>query len=334
MKVDQWRTIILHNWPKIAFSGHLPSNLPALEAAGFKMVHLTITKLRLMSKGIRDMMIAVVCFALMNLCIKLLPKIPSMEIVFFRCLIAMVLSMYFLRHIKTSWWGVNRLFLALRGIFGTMALYFFFVSVKNIPFASAVTLAYTSPVFTTLFASWFLKERVGWQQWSFFGLSLLGVILLKGLDTRIPVLYFVYGLLSAIFSGLAYIMVRSMKDTEHPQVVVFHFQIIGTVAGLALSAGNMVVPVGFDWIYVVLVGILAFIGQLYLTYALQGEKIGIVSSLNFSGVIFAALFGWLLFNEHLTAGNILAIVLVATGVIGNIMVGRKSLRKTETTLIS
>lgn len=275
-----------------------------------------------MSKGVRDMLIAVICFALMNLCIKLLPGIPSMEIVFFRCLIAMLMSFYFLRGIPVSWWGKNRLFLALRGIFGTMALYFFFVTVKHIPFASAVTLAYTSPIFTTVLASWFLKEKVAWFQWVFFGISFCGVVLLKGLDTRIPVQYFTFGLLSAICSSLAYIMVRCMKETEHPQVVVLHFQVIGTVAGLALSIGHFVIPSGWSWLLVVLVGILAFVGQVYLTYALQGEKIGVVSSLNFSGVVFAAGFGWLLFKEHITLANLVAIILVAVGVIGNIWVDK------------
>lgn len=280
-----------------------------------------------MSKGIRDMLIAVVAFALMNLGIKLLGSIPSMEIVFFRCLIAMVCSMYLLLRLNVSWWGENRLFLAMRGIFGTLALYFFFVTVKHLPFASAVTLAYTSPVFTTFFAAWFLKEQVDWRQWVFFGLSLGGVVLLKGLDTRIPLQYFSYGLLSSIFSSLAYIMVRSMKEKEHPHVVVLHFQVIGALAGVVLSVGDFVLPDGVQWIYLALIGVLAFVGQVYLTYALQQETMGIISSLNFMGVIFAAFFGWLIFNESLTFANILAMILVASGVIGNIWVGKRSLRK-------
>ncbi|GIR12164.1 MAG: hypothetical protein CM15mP23_07390 [Cryomorphaceae bacterium] len=55
-----------------------------------------------------------------------------------------------------------------RGMFGTIGLCLFFITLQNIPLAGAVTIQYLSPVFTTLFAVVLLGERVKKVQWFFY----------------------------------------------------------------------------------------------------------------------------------------------------------------------
>jgi len=274
--------------------------------------------------GIRYMLLAVTGFSLMNLFVKLLPGIPPMEVVFFRCLISLLICAYILQRARQSWIGNRHLLLIARGTSGTLALFFFFVALQKLPLATAVTISYLSPVFSTLFAAIFLKEKVRTIQWVFFGVSFTGVLLLKGWDPQMTNLYFAYGILSAIFSGIAYNLVRTLKETEHPIVIVMHFQLIGTLAGVIFSVHNFKMPQNWEWPGLLAVGIFTQIGQVNLTKALQRERVGIVTSLNFLGVIYAAIFGWALFSEHLTAKSFFAISLVAAGVVMNILAGRKT----------
>ncbi|MBK8492991.1 MAG: DMT family transporter [Saprospirales bacterium] len=274
--------------------------------------------------GIRYMLLAVTSFSVMNLCVKMLPGIPPMEMVFFRCLVSFLICAYILTRAKHSWLGNRYLLLIARGASGTLALYFFFVALQNLPLATAVTISYLSPVFSTLFAAIFLKEKVRPIQWVYFGVSLLGVILLKGWDPRVTTFYFVVGLLSAVFSGVAYTLVRTLKETEHPIVIVMHFQIVGMLAGAVFSAAHFQVPHHWEWLGLLAVGLLTQAGQVNLTKALQLERVGIATSLNFVGVIYAAIFGWVLFSEHLTLKSLFAISLVAAGVVLNILEGRKT----------
>ncbi|MCB9282906.1 MAG: DMT family transporter [Lewinellaceae bacterium] len=273
--------------------------------------------------GIRHMLLAVTAFSVMNLCVKLLPGIPPMEMVFFRCLVSFLLCAYILTRARHSWFGNRHWLLLARGASGTLALYFFFEALQNLPLATAVTISYLSPVFSTLFAAIFLKEKVRPVQWFYFGIAFTGVILLKGWDPRITTLYFTFGILSAIFSGVAYNLVRTLKETEHPIVIVMHFQIVGTVVGAVFSTRNFQMPHHWEWLGLLAVGLLTQLGQVNLTKALQLERVGIVTSLNFVGVIYAAIFGWTLFTEHITIKGLFAISLVALGVVLNILEGRR-----------
>ncbi|MCE2495744.1 MAG: EamA family transporter [Flavobacteriales bacterium] len=106
------------------------------------------------------------------------------------------------------------------------------------PLASAVTIQYLSPLFTSIFAIFILKERMASIQWLFFGLSIAGVVVLKRFDPGINLLYMMLGLGSAFFAGLAYNAIRKVRGTDHPVVVVFYFPLIATPIMAVLSIFN------------------------------------------------------------------------------------------------
>lgn len=265
---------------------------------------------------------AVFFFALMNAAAKGLDGYPVMEVVFFRCLLSSFISFFWLKKIGVSPKGSHTLQLVGRGLAGTTALYFFFLTIQKMPLASAVTISYTSPIFTALLATMFLGEKMRPLQWLFFGVSFLGVAALKGFDERVSWAFLSLGLAAAALSGVAYVLVRSLSGKEHPMVVVFYFQLVGTVVGGLFSLSHFKMPHGNDWLLLLTVALAAHFGQVHLTRALQGEKVGIVSSLNFLGAIYASFFGWLFFGEHLTPVNGLAMLLVIAGVLLNIWVAR------------
>jgi drug/metabolite transporter (DMT)-like permease len=273
-----------------------------------------------LSTSVLQMSWAVLLFAGMNLCAKGLSGIPSMEIVFFRCAISILLTWFWLKKVDARWAGSpeNRLRLWGRGISGTVALFLFFLTIQKLPLATAVTIQYLSPVFTAILAMFFLGEKLRRVQWFFFAISFSGIVLLKGFDDRISWLFLGLGVLSAFLAGVAYVFVRSLSGREHPLVIVFYFQMIGTLLGGSFTAFDFKMPLPWEWLLLLGVGLLAHFAQVNLTKAIQGEKVGIISSLNFFGAIYASIFGWLLFNESVTWGNVLAMGLVITGVLLNI----------------
>lgn len=188
------------------------------------------------------------------------------------------------------------------------------------PLASAVTVQYLSPFFTAILAIIFLREKIKPVQWFFFAISFAGVLALKGLDERISWLYLFIGLTSAMLAGVAYTFVRSLSGREHPLVIVFYFQVVGTLLGGFFSLYEFKMPTLSELAILVGVGTFAHFAQVLLTKALQGEKAGIITSLNFFGAVYAAIFGWLLFGEHVTIGNLLAMSLIIAGVLLNITV--------------
>lgn len=267
--------------------------------------------------AVRHMLMSTFFFALMNVCIKQVGHIPEMEIVFVRCFVSMLLCFAVLWREGVDWKGSNRKLLLARGFFGTMALYTFFITLHKMPLGTAVTIQYISPVFTTIIAVFFLKEKVKPLQWLFFLLSFAGVLVIKGFDNRIALTTLLIGLTSALFSGFAYNMVRRLKEKEHYMVVVLHFQLLGVVAGGIACLFTWQTPSGRDWFYLIAIGVLTQLGQVNLTKALQGDKVANVSILNYLGVLYALLFGALLFGEHYTMLTFGGIALVLAGVLLN-----------------
>ena len=86
------------------------------------------------------MFLSTFAFSMANVFVKQVSHLPAMEIVFFRCLAGCVFCYFGLRRANASFVGSNRTLLLLRGLFGTAALYFFFVTVRHIPLATAMTI--------------------------------------------------------------------------------------------------------------------------------------------------------------------------------------------------
>jgi drug/metabolite transporter (DMT)-like permease len=184
-----------------------------------------------------------------------------------------------------------------------------------VPLAAAVTIQYLSPIFTTIIAIFLLGERVLKLQWIFYAVSFAGVLVVKGFDPNFPLAFFITGIASAFFSGIAYNLVRSLKESEHPLVIVLHFQIVGVIAGFFATIFNWVTPQGTDWLFLLLTGVCTQLGQVNLTKALQAERIAKVSILNYLGILYALLFGWFLFGETYTLQTLVGILLVVVGVV-------------------
>ena len=112
-----------------------------------------------LSRGIRFSILAVFIFSLMNICIKKLPHIPAIEIVFFRTIISFFVTLFALKIRSIPLFGSNRTILLLRGLCGTLALLLLFTTIQNIPLATAVIIFNLSPLFTALLAYLFCMKK-------------------------------------------------------------------------------------------------------------------------------------------------------------------------------
>ncbi|MEO6589019.1 MAG: DMT family transporter, partial [Pyrinomonadaceae bacterium] len=276
-----------------------------------------------LSKGVRQMFFSTLFFALANVFVKKVSHLPTMEIVFLRCLAGTVFCLIGLRHVKADWRGTNHKLLVLRGIFGTSALYFFFLTLKNIPLASAMTIQYLSPIFTAVIAIFALKEKVKPLQWVFYAIAFGGVLFIERFDARISLFFLCLGVMSALCSGVAYNLVRTLRGREHPLVVVFHFQIVGLIAGFVFSIFNWETPHGWDWFYLFLVGLFSQFGQMFLTGAFQKERAANVAIVNYTGLIYGIMIGWFVFGESQTLESLSGMILVVIGVGLSVFYSRK-----------
>ena len=279
------------------------------------------TKITTMNKGMQYMLISSFAFSLMHLCVKALPHIPVFELVFFRSLVSLLISLKILKKKNIPIFGNNRKVLLARGLLGVTALTLFFITLQNIPLAGAVTIQYLSPIFTAFFAVWILKEKIKNRQWLFFLLAFFGVLTLKGFDIsgQISFKYVGIGLVSACFSGLAYNCIRLLRTTENPLVVVFYFPLVATPIMAVLSYFNWIQPQGKDWVYLLFLGIITQVAQIYMTKGIQSDRAGNIMTYKYIGVLFAIGYGYLFFGETYSLMSVFGILLLLSGVLLNVV---------------
>lgn len=277
----------------------------------------------MLRKAILFMVISSFAFALLNAFVKSLNQFSVYQIVFFRSIGSLFFTIPFLLRNNISMYGNKKKLLILRGIVGVTSMALFFFSLKHLPMGSAVTIRYISPFFAAIFALFLLKEKIKHIQWLFFLIAFCGVVILKGLDTQINPIGLLYAVTSALFGGLVYIIIRKIGNQDHPIVIVNYFMIIATIIGGLLAIPNWITPLGYDWLILLSLGLFGYLGQLYMTKALQTIETNQAAPLKYIEVIFTLIIGVIWFSEVYTLFSLLGIFLIIIGLVLNIMAKQK-----------
>ena len=265
------------------------------------------------------MIISTMAFACMNATVKYLTHLNAFQIVFFRSVGSLFFTFGFLLKHKIPVLGNQRKLLVLRGLVGVTSMALFFMSTKYLPIGSAVSLRYMAPIFAAVFAIFFLKERIKPLQWLFFIMAFVGVLVLKGFDNNAALS--AYGLVlitvSAIFSGLVYVVISKIGKGDHPVVIVNYFMVISTLVGAIFCIRDWVNPQGIEWLMLSSLGVFGYFGQIFMTKAFQMASTNQVAPLKYLEVIFTLLFGVFLFSEIYTMYSILGIAMIICGLLLN-----------------
>lgn len=283
------------------------------------MAATTRARVMRLDDGLRFMLISVLFFALMNLTVKFLSRLPATEIVLFRSGVSMLLSLVYLTRKRIAPFGTHRKLLLLRGLFGVIALTLFFFTLQKLPLGTAITIQYLSPIFTVLFAAVLLGERTLPVQYVYFGLSFAGILLIRGFDPNMNGLLLGMGITSAVFAGLAYVVIRRLSGKEHPMVVVFYFPLVAIPVMAVFSLFYWETPIGIEWLFILLMGVFTQIAQFYMTKAFQASEVRFVASLKYLGIVFALGFDFFVFGYQHSWMALAGMALVVVGVVLNML---------------
>ncbi len=250
------------------------------------------------------MLVAAFMFACMGVLVKLsAPLFSSTELVFYRSLFGVWVTYMIIRHYQFSVWTPHWKIHCSRGISGLISLLMFFYCLTQLPLATAISLNYTWPLFVALFSTLILKEPIHWPLIGAILLGFVGAILL--LRPALPDDNWIAnlsGVASGLFAAIAYINVKQLGNLgESEWHVVFYFTLISTLltgTWLFFTTTNPITGDGF--LLLLSIGISATLAQLAMTRAYHQGTTLIVTSLGYSTVLFACIWGILLWDEVLS----------------------------------
>jgi S-adenosylmethionine uptake transporter len=220
-----------------------------------------------------------------------------------------------------------------RSVVGVTSLAAWFYAIAHLPLATAVTLNYMSGIWVAVFLVGGTLVMGRLQEATRQGPIVLTVIagfggvilLLRPTIEQDQLFAGLVGLLSGLIAALAYIQVAALGRLNEPEArTVFYFSVGTTVVGAALMLVTGMSPwVWPSLLWLLPVGVLAALGQLCMTKAYSRGSTLVVANLQYSGIVFGALFGLMLFGEHIPLMGWLGIALImASGIASTILRNR------------
>ncbi|PCH85752.1 MAG: EamA family transporter [Piscirickettsiaceae bacterium] len=273
------------------------------------------------------MILSAFAFSIMALFVKAVGRsgIPILEIVAARSVVSLLLSYFLLKHQGLPVLGNRKGLLFARGMVGFIALMCVFYSMTHLPLAKATVLQYLHPMFTAMLALWFLNERLTKGALICVGLSFVGLLFILQPDVSFSMVEAVgdgfaifVAVLGAFGSAIAYTLVRSLNKTEHPLVIILYFPLVSLPISLVFLWGNFVLPEGITWLYLLLIGLATQVGQWGLTKSMQTETAGRATSFSYLQVVFAIVFGLVLFDEVPSMATLLGAGFIILGAYINV----------------
>ena len=276
------------------------------------------------TKAITYMIFSAIAFSFMNAVAKYLSDFNAYQVVFFRSIGTLFFTVPLVIKSKVQVLGNNKKLLFLRGVYGVISLTCFFQALDYLAVGTAVSLRYTSPIFAAIFALFFLKEKIKPIQWILFLIAFGGVVIIKGFDGQVNSIGLLFVILSAIFLGLIFVVIRKIGSTEHPLVIINYFMVMAFIFGGLLSIKYWQSPENLiEWLLLLSLGIFGYFGQLYMTKALQAQETTLVAPVKYLEAIFVIIIGAFWFKEIYTIWTLLGIFLIIFGLLANIYLKQK-----------
>ncbi|PUE39492.1 DMT family transporter [Limnohabitans sp. Hippo3] len=256
------------------------------------------------------MILASLFFATMSVCIKYASAhFHTFELVFYRGVIGIVFMAAICRSQRVPLRTPIPLMHVWRSVIGVASLTAWFYAIAHLPLATAMTLNYMSGVWVAAFlvGGTLVMGRV--QDMTRQGPVVLTVIagftgvvmILRPTIEQNQLFAGVIGLLSGLGAALAYIQVAALGRMGEPEArTVLYFSIgttlTGAVAMLFVGPSAWVWPQAW---WLLPIGLLAALGQLCMTKAYSSGATLVVANLQYSGIVFAALYGLFLFGDQI-----------------------------------
>lgn len=243
------------------------------------------------------MIASAVAFSIMGIAVKFaVQDIHPLQVVFFRSFLGLLMILFSIQRRRISLFGTEHKIMTLRGISGFLALVLHFYTIKHLELGMAVTLNYMAPVFVAVFSARVLGETPGRGFFPLLGIAFVGVVLMNAhagftWDPNIGL-----AVLSAVFAAIAYLSIRSLKEKESPHTVIFYFTGIATVGSLAFIP-CWTWPKPETWLFIAVIGVGSFYGQLWLTTAMHRAPAWLASPFIYVNPVLSSLYGWLFFSE-------------------------------------
>ena len=284
--------------------------------------------------GISAIVLGTICFSVNDISVKLFSsEIPLNQLMFFRAIFAIsilllvILPFYGgLKYLNTS----NPVFHIFRGLAVVGANTFFFISIAELSLAEATAIFFIAPILITIFAMFFLQEKVGIRRGLACFIGFLGMLFIIKPGTISFELISIFPLIAALFYTALHIVTRKYGSQEKPLTMGFYIQVCFLVTSLMFAGGfyladfdaehsNALTFLTGSWVSVstfdmfhILVGIALpiSIGGILVSYAYKNYEASFLAPFEYGALVIAVVSTYLIWNEIPDRLSLIGMILI------------------------
>lgn len=224
-------------------------------------------------------------------------ELPDPVVVFFRHLFAACCFAPILWRSGRALLRTDRLAShALRSACGYAGFLAFVYAISRMPLADAMALAFTQPLWSAMVARAVFGERLGVMRIAAILLGFVGAMLVLK-PSSAPLLPALAALVNAVLSSVAMMTVKQLSTTEPPERIAMFFMVVATLLSIPPAAVTWVTPGLALWPWLLVIGGLAWAGQVSLSRGYALGRFSAMAAMDFTRLPIAVALGWLVFSE-------------------------------------
>jgi drug/metabolite transporter (DMT)-like permease len=277
-----------------------------------------------MSNGVLFLLIAELFFAIGTVIVKIITAntdITGVELAFLRFLTGFVIIGTYVVVSGKPVKPVKSFYVYMRGFFNALSVIFFFMGVQYSNISKANLLNMTYPVFVMLLSPLINKEKNTHSVILYLTIIMAGIYLIvipghSGSGFSDINKGDIFALLSGITAGFGISFLREARKSNGIPVILFYLMGTGTVISGIFAASTFIIPTGIYILYIVIMAVLSFTGQLLITVGYKYIDAAPGSLVSSSRIVFAIILGVTIFSDPLTLRIIIGSLMITISLAG------------------
>jgi drug/metabolite transporter (DMT)-like permease len=249
--------------------------------------------------GIAMMVFAGMMSSMMHIGVRYVsPHLPAIETVFLRSVFTLLTTMPIILLSGGASWRTNHLGLQItRGCVGVCSMATWYYALGNMPLADAGVLSFTTVIFVTVGAALWFRERVGIWRWLAVLVGLLGAVFVLRPGSGIISWAAIAAVGSSVLWAASLLIAKELGKYDTVLTITFYQPLMITPLAAIGTIPVWVNPPAEVWGVLMLMGVIAAVGNYGYIKALRLADASIVMPADYVRLVWMVWWGFLLFGE-------------------------------------